>query len=277
MNVRLDGYASPTRLGIEAMHYLFFEIFCEHMRGTGRYHILTQERLQEPLAIGVERLVRLGCVHKQIAVNTDLQITPELLEAAITPRTGLCTLSLACKVTGVMHPIEELAAVCRKKQVPFHVDATYGFVDIDVEYITCQHGLITKAPLHSRDFSSYAGQPIHVEDTMEYAYLRARFEKGVLASFPGAFALFQEVDRLPRYSVICFPGVSSRALIYLLGKKGIYALRAKDALHGYEPFFAECAVSFILPPGISVSDIDRLVDIVGSCAHTLRNYSVGVV
>lgn len=57
------------------------------------------------------------------------------IEQAITPRTKLVTILHASNVMGVLTPVEEIASLCRKKEIPFLVDAaqTIGSVPVNLE------------------------------------------------------------------------------------------------------------------------------------------------
>jgi cysteine desulfurase len=63
------------------------------------------------------------------------RISPGDVRAAITDRTILVTLMLANNEIGTIHPIGEIAAVCRERGVLFHTDAVQGFgkIPFDVE------------------------------------------------------------------------------------------------------------------------------------------------
>lgn len=279
MHYYLNRYSTPSLKGVSAMLYLFFELFCEKMRPSGRHHVLTQEVLQDPLKVGVERLVRLGCVRKWL--EDGFYVTPDLLERTLTPRIGLFTLSLSCPLTGIVQPVEELAAICKKHNVLFHVDATCGDLsplkDAKVDYITFQGGLLAESPLRSVEFTSHVGHYPCIQDTLEIAYLRMQYERRLLERCCGATVLFQDMDRLANYSVWHFPGVSSRALLYLLEKRGIYALSAKNALTIYDRWFSECSVSFIFPEDFSLAHIEYVVDHVASCVAVLTKCSEAIV
>lgn len=47
----------------------------------------------------------------------------EDVDDALTPDTALCTVMAANNEVGTLQPIKEIAALCRKKKIPFHTDA----------------------------------------------------------------------------------------------------------------------------------------------------------
>ena len=67
----------------------------------------------------------------------------EILEEALRPRTSLVSLSWANGLTGVIHPVADLAEACQAKGVCLHVDASYAigkhyfrFEDLNIDYLT---------------------------------------------------------------------------------------------------------------------------------------------
>jgi len=70
-----------------------------------------------------------------LPVTAGGQLDLQLLERAIRPDTAIVSVMSANNETGVLSPIEEIAAICRGKDVLFHTDAVQapGKVEIDVK------------------------------------------------------------------------------------------------------------------------------------------------
>ncbi len=62
-----------------------------------------------------------------LGVDRDGSLDLDRLAAAITERTVLVSVMHANNETGVLHPIREIGALCRKRGVLFHTDATQSF------------------------------------------------------------------------------------------------------------------------------------------------------
>lgn len=60
-------------------------------------------------------------------VEPDGRLDPASVEKAITPATTLVSVMTANNETGVRQPVEEIAAICRKRGVLFHTDAVQTF------------------------------------------------------------------------------------------------------------------------------------------------------
>src|SRR5437660_11955684 len=70
-----------------------------------------------------------------LPVESDGSIDLHLLERSIRPDTAIVSVMWANNETGVLFPIDEIAALCRSKQVLFHTDAVQvpGKLKIDVQ------------------------------------------------------------------------------------------------------------------------------------------------
>lgn len=241
----------------EAIGHLFLSHYFDSIRHTGKNHLLTTAIEDAPVLMALKKLEEVGCCEKILPVNSQGQLTKEVLEEALRPRSSFVSLSWANALTGVIHPIADLAAVCQAKDVRLHVDASYvigklylRLEDLPIDFVTFDGsilhapqgtaGLIVKEKaLFSSPISAMSGIPVggiaalahslndvtsqldHV--CLETARLRDKLEAGIVQGFPEAKVLFQDVERLPTCSAIAFPGVVNDALLFLLNRKGVYA------------------------------------------------------
>src|ERR1044071_8699101 len=69
-----------------------------------------------------------------LPVESDGSLDLHLLDLSIRPDTAIVSIMWANNETGIMFPIEEVAAICRSKDVLFHTDAvqTPGKIKVDV-------------------------------------------------------------------------------------------------------------------------------------------------
>jgi cysteine desulfurase len=70
-----------------------------------------------------EYLVKRGYTVTYLPVTPDGELDAELLEKSIRPDTAIVSVMWANNETGVLFPVRELAAICRRKGVLFHTDA----------------------------------------------------------------------------------------------------------------------------------------------------------
>ncbi len=58
-----------------------------------------------------------------VAAEKNGVVSPARLQAALRPHTSLLSLTMACNETGVLQPIEEVAALCKVRGIALHSDA----------------------------------------------------------------------------------------------------------------------------------------------------------
>lgn len=241
----------------EAIHHLFLTHYFDSIKESGKNHLLTTNIEEAPVLISLKRLEELGCARKTLSVNAQGQLTQEILMQALRPRTSLVSLSWANGLTGVIHPIADLAEACKAKGVLLHVDASYvigklffRFEDLSIDFLTWEGsllhapkgaaGMLVKEKIeYPPPLSAMSGVSVggiaalaqglketerHFDHLcLETARLRDRLEQGILAEIPEAIVFFSHVDRLPNCTAIGFPGVMSDALLFLLHRRGVYA------------------------------------------------------
>lgn len=243
--------------GAEAIAEVFISVYLTHVKETGRTHFVATDLEEAPCLLSLKRMEKFGCTAKTLPVNHFGQLTKEALEEGLRPRSALLSLSWASGLTGVIHPLEDLAEVCKKKEVLLHVDAStilgkhfFRFQDLKVDFLTFD-GSLLHAPRGSAGTFVKAGVAFNalsqgnashpvaallalaeaLELSMqnfdhvctETARLRDRLESNIKVAIPDAILPFKEAERLSNTSVICFPGVVNEALLYLLNQKGVYA------------------------------------------------------
>ncbi len=241
----------------EAIHHLYFSHYFENIRESGKNHIVTTNIEEAPILMSLKRLEELGCSGKILAVNEQGQMTKKSLEEALRPRTSLVSISWANGLTGIIHPVADLADACQAKGVSLHVDASYAigkhyfrFEDLNIDYLTFDGSflhapkgtaglLVKEKATFSHPLGVMMGIPVggiaalakalEENDQMfdylclETVRLRDKLERGIQEGYAEAKVLFKNAERLPNCSAIAFPGVSSEALLFYLNRRGVYA------------------------------------------------------
>lgn len=259
-----------TSSAAEAVNQVLWSLFLEVSRKTGKCHYITTALEDAPTMQMLKRLEDLGCYVKIAPVNAQGQVDLQQLEALISPKTALISMTMAHGLTGVVQPVEEIAAMAKSKGVLLHLDGAYAvgkyafsFADLGADYLTfCGNlihgvpgtgGLFAKpeaplvpfilggkglrgGPTDTASFLSLcsaAHQSALFLDPMslEIARLRDLFESELTGRIPGAKPLFQETLRLPNTSLIAFPQVHGEALHYLLQKKVKASIGGNYAQH----------------------------------------------
>jgi len=98
-----------------------------------------------------------------LPVDADGSLDLHLLDQSIRPDTAIVSIMWANNETGVIFPIEEIAAICRSKGVPCHTDAvqTPGKIKIDVKALDV-------------DFLSLSAHKLHAPKGIGLLYIRHR-------------------------------------------------------------------------------------------------------
>ncbi len=244
---------------------VFFHILFSHylhvVRENGKNHFLIAGK-SEPAF-----LPHLGCFAKPLPSGI---ITREILEKSLNPRISLLSLPWADPLTGIIHPMHEIAEFCRAHDILLHVDATaiigrldFRIQDIGPDYFSFENGIFTKQPLYlppvASDLLTILTKSIeqklfHFDRTVtEVARLRDMLEEGMspLADLP-----LKSLERVPDIAVLSFPHTHSDVLRFLLHQRSIASHTVDDH-----------TVSLRLAPTIEEAHIQDLIGVLKECLH----------
>ncbi len=117
----------------------------------GKRHVLTTAVEHSATFKFCEHLQKRGYEVTFLPVESDGSLDIHLLEQSIRPDTALVSVMWANNETGVMFAVEEIAAICRSKGVPFHTDAvqTPGKLKIDVRELGVDMLSLSAHKLHA--------------------------------------------------------------------------------------------------------------------------------
>jgi cysteine desulfurase len=95
-------------------------------------------------------LEKQGCEVTRVGVNSQGQIEPDSVKAALRKNTRLISVMMANNETGVLQPVEEIGRIAAEADVWFHTDAVQGAgkVPIAVETIGCDLLTISAHKFH---------------------------------------------------------------------------------------------------------------------------------
>jgi len=147
-----------TSCGTESNNSALHSALTLHPR---KRHILTTAVEHSAIIKDCERLKRLGYEVTFLGVDSDGQLDLHLLDEAIRPETAIVSVMWANNETGVVFPVEEIAAICRSKDVLFHTDATQvpGKLKMDVKSLGV-------------DFLSLSAHKLHAPKGIGLLYIR---------------------------------------------------------------------------------------------------------
>ncbi len=107
----------------------------EFLAESGKKHVITVTTEHKAVLDTCKHLERHGIEVTYLPVDHEGLISVEQVAAAIRPDTAICSVMFANNETGVIQPIADIGALCRKHGVLFHTDAVqaFGKVPVDVD------------------------------------------------------------------------------------------------------------------------------------------------
>jgi len=114
-------------------------------------HVLTTAVEHSAIINHCEALQKQGCQVTFLPVDADGSLDLHLLDKSIRLDTAIVSVMWANNETGVVFPIEEIAAICRSKNVLFHTDATQvpGKMKIDARGLGVDFLSLSAHKLHA--------------------------------------------------------------------------------------------------------------------------------
>lgn len=133
-----------TSSGSEAINHVIQSVYRDITLVTGKNQFITSKLDEAASMMTISRLEPFGCVGRMMDSTKGGKVSASSLADCLSPRTALVSLSWANGLTGVVQPIEEIAALCRQRGVRLHVDAThvlgklvYELEEMGIDYLTC--------------------------------------------------------------------------------------------------------------------------------------------
>lgn len=91
--------------------------------------------IEHPCVLEPSRVLeKLGWSVTRVGADADGRVDPQAVAAAIRPDTALISVMLANNDTGVIQPVQEIAALARRHHVPIHTDAVQAVGRVPVDF-----------------------------------------------------------------------------------------------------------------------------------------------
>ncbi len=98
----------------------------------GKTHLITSNIEHHSVLNSFKSLEKQGFNVTYLPVNNDGLVDKNQVENAITEKTSLVSIMYANNEIGTIQPIEEIAKICKEKNVTFHTDAVQAVGHIDI-------------------------------------------------------------------------------------------------------------------------------------------------
>ncbi len=106
-------------------------------------HIITQKTEHKAVLDTVRELERQGFEATYLEVESNGLVSLESFKAAIRPDTILASIMMVNNEIGVIHPVWELAELCKAKGIIFHCDAVQGAGRVEIDLQKFKADLLT--------------------------------------------------------------------------------------------------------------------------------------
>jgi cysteine desulfurase len=134
------------------------------LQTTGKKHIVTTQVEHSAIMNQTDWLERNGYGVTRLGVRPDGTLDLKELENAIRDDTAIVSVMWANNETGVIFPVEEIGAICKRKGVLFHTDAVQTPGKIDLRHVA-------KSNI---DFLSMSGHKLHAPKGVGVLYAKRR-------------------------------------------------------------------------------------------------------
>jgi len=222
----------------------------------GKRHLITTGVEHSSIINFCEYLQKLAYEVTFLPVESDGELDIHLLEKSIRPDTALVSVMWANNETGVIFPIDEIAALCRGKGVLFHTDAVQvaasevDFLSLSAHKLHAPKGIGAIYVKRRTNFQPYViggqqergrrGGTENVANIIAFGKaaelamerigeekrigrLRDFLEESLLRTIPNAFRNGAKEPRLVNTTNIAFDFVEAEAVLMLLDQVGICA------------------------------------------------------
>lgn len=150
-----------TSCATESNNWVLKGIYFDILRHGKKNHIITTEVEHPAIRATCEFLEEIGVEVTYLPPNDDGLVSVKQVQDAMTDRTALVSIMWANNETGLIHPIEEIGALCRSNGVLFHTDAVQAIGKIPVD--------VRKANI---DFLSFSAHKFHGPKGVGGLYIR---------------------------------------------------------------------------------------------------------
>jgi len=123
-----SGATEANNLAIKGMT-------ASRLRSRVSVHLVTNSAEHRAVLDPVRRLERAGATLKVVPVDQFGQVDPQSVADSIQSDTALVSIMLANNEIGTINPIDEIATICRERNVALHSDSVQGLGRIPIDFM----------------------------------------------------------------------------------------------------------------------------------------------
>lgn len=161
INARDEDDIILTSCATESNNWVLKGVYFDILHQGAKNHIITTQVEHPAIRSTCQFLETLGVEVTYLPIGENGTLSASAVENAITDKTALVSIMWANNETGIIFPIEEIGAICKKKGVLFHTDAVQAIGKIPVD--------VQKAQV---DFLSFSGHKFHAPKGIGGLYIR---------------------------------------------------------------------------------------------------------
>ncbi len=150
-----------TSSAAEGVNHAILSTYFDVTIPTGKNQFITSSIDEAPAMMAINRLEKLSCLGKMVPADHEGKITPQAIADALNPRTALISLSWANALTGVINPIQAIAALCQERGVRLHLEASHAIGKLHTDW--------DDVPAH---FLTFNGDSFHAPSGTGALYIR---------------------------------------------------------------------------------------------------------
>jgi cysteine desulfurase len=137
INAKDEDDIVVTSCATESNNWVFRSVYENYIKDGDKDHIIITDVEHPSVRSTAHYLESLGVRVTYLPVNSEGVVEAETVRDFITDKTALVSMMWVNNETGMIFPVEEVAAICKEKGVLFHTDAVQaiGKVRVDVQMV----------------------------------------------------------------------------------------------------------------------------------------------
>lgn len=165
INARDEDDIVITSCATEANNWVIKSVYFDHIKNGNKNHMVTTEVEHPSVLAAFKWLENQGVKVTYLPVNSEGIVEAHTVKDFITDETALVSIMWVNNETGMIFPIEEIAEICKERDVLFHTDGVQAIGKIKVD--------VQKAGI---DYMSFSAHKFHGPKGVGALYIKKQKE-----------------------------------------------------------------------------------------------------